>query len=213
MNDMVNLRFWRKRVGGVASGVPIIAITEYGLGRVVAIANYNMPGLSNPDSDDYPTLYDSDNDILLANAFYWLIENRAPIVEVVTPNGGEVLNGTRQIEWTAVDPDSDALTYSVFVSNNNGSSYTEIASGLTTLTYLWNTTEHADGTGYMIRVVAFDGSLYGQDDSDAPFELNNSEEVPVGPGFDSTLLAIIGGALAVAIVVIVVFMKRSGRGK
>ncbi|MGQ4912627.1 MAG: hypothetical protein ACP6KW_10700 [Candidatus Thorarchaeota archaeon] len=199
--------------GGIASGVAVLAATTFGFGRVVAVTDLELPSVSNPEGDEYITLYDSDNDIFLANAFYWLIENRAPIVEIVTPNGGEVLNGTRQIEWTAVDPDSDSLTYSVFVSNNNGSSYTEIASGLTTLTYLWNTTEHADGTGYMIRVVAFDGSLYGQDDSDAPFELNNSEEVPVGPGFDPTLLAIIGGALAVAIVVIVVFMKRSGRGK
>ncbi|MGQ4912626.1 MAG: hypothetical protein ACP6KW_10695 [Candidatus Thorarchaeota archaeon] len=199
--------------GGVASGVPIIAITEYGLGRVVAIADYNMPGLGNPDSDDYPTLYDSDNDIFLANAFYWLIENRAPVVEVLAPNGGEVLNGTRTIEWTAVDPNRDPIIFSVFVSNNNGTDWALLTDGLSVSTYSWNTTTYPDGNSYMIRVVASDGALESYDDSDGPFELDNFEETtPVAP-LDSNLLLIIGVGVAVIVIVIVVFMKRPGAGK
>ncbi|TFF96007.1 hypothetical protein EU546_02245 [Candidatus Thorarchaeota archaeon] len=197
--------------GGVANEVPILAATEFGMGRVVAITDYNLPTYTDPDVDDYITLYDSENDIFLANAFYWLVMNRAPVVELLTPNGGEVWNGTRTVEWDAADPNRDDLEFAVWYSDNNGSDWTLLDDGIIGMTYDWNTTQHDDGNSYMIRVVAFDGILDSYDDSDDPFELDNFVGGgPGGPGItiDPMLLALIGGAAVVIIIVVVIIMKR-----
>lgn len=194
---------------GEANLVPLIAATEYSLGRVVGIADYNMPTKTDPDGDTFYTLFDSDNAVFLANAFYWLIENRAPIVEVIFPNGGEVLNATEIVEWTAVDPNRDALTFEVYYSDNNGSDWTLLAGDLTGFTFEWNTTLHDDGDSYMIRVVAFDGYLESSDDSDGPFELDNFEE---GPGItvDPMVLLAVGVGV-VALVIIIMLLNKRGK--
>ncbi|MFW9788230.1 MAG: hypothetical protein ACFFE1_11180, partial [Candidatus Thorarchaeota archaeon] len=196
-------------LGGLANGVPVFAATTFGMGRVVAIADYNLPATGDYDGDNYINLYDSDNDVFFANAFFWFIQNRAPIVEVVFPNGGELLNGTHFIEWTAADANRDELTFEVFISDNNGSDWSSLAGGIHSLQYEWNTTLHDDGTTYKVRVVASDGFLTGQDDSDGPFELDNFAG---GPGFpiDPTLLAIIGGVVVVVLIIVVVLSKKRG---
>jgi hypothetical protein len=199
-------------LGGDALGVPVFAATTFNLGRVVAIADYNLPVLGDYDADNYQNLYDSDNDVFLANAFYWLIENRAPIVEVVFPNGGEQLNGTHMVMWTAVDPNGDEMIFDVFVSDNNGSDWSSLASGISGLAFEWNTTLHDDGISYMIRVEASDGMLTGQDESDNPFELDNFVDIP-GLPLDPLLLALIGAGVVIIIVVLVILSKKKGGGK
>ena len=195
--------------GTPASGLTLMTALEYNMGRVFFSADYIFPTYnSDYDGDGVNTLYDSDNDILLQNVFRWLTENRAPTVEVITPNGGEVLNGTITIEWESVDFDSDPLTYDVFYSDNNGSDWTILDSGLTGLTLDWNTTLHDDGVGYMIRVAVSDGTLAAMDDSDAPFELDNFEDVPTGGGLDTTTIIIIIVAGAVVIIIIIIIMKK-----
>lgn len=202
--------FWFS--GGAANAIPVIAVTSYQFGRVVVVPDINFLGTGDPDSDSYPQLYDSNNDVFLANTFYWLVENRAPIVEVLFPNGGEVLNGTRTVTWTAVDPNPlDDLTFDVFYSDNNGSDWTPLAVGLSVQHYEWNTTQHDDGKLYKIRVVASDGALQGQDSSDNPFELDNF----AGPAFplDPLLLALIGAAVVIIVIVLVVLNKKKGGSK
>jgi hypothetical protein len=206
---------WRNQTStdnGAADAVPVVAATEFGFGRIVALPDINFIGTGDADSDMYPILYDADNDVFLANAMYWLVENRAPTVEVLFPNGGEVLNGTQIVEWTAVDFDSDPLTFDVYYSDNNGSDWSLLASGLSVLEYHWNTTQHDDGTSYMILVEVSDGMLGGQDTSDDPFELDNF--VGGVPGFtlDPTLLLIIGAGVLVVIVLVVIVMKKKSGG-
>jgi len=197
--------------GGNASEVAVMAATEYNMGRVVYTTDINFyDAFTDTDGDGYATLYDSDNDVFIANAFYWLIENRAPTVELITPNGGELLNGTITIEWDAVDFDSDLLTFDVFYSDNNGAAWTILANDLSVLEFAWNTTLHDDGTGYMIRVIVSDGVLADQDESDSSFELDNFDETTTGTGLplDPTLLAIIGGAVLVIVIILVIIMKK-----
>ncbi|TFF94663.1 hypothetical protein EU546_04600, partial [Candidatus Thorarchaeota archaeon] len=172
-DDDGTAHWYNMGITGEATAVPLAVATEFNLGRVVAIADYNMPTNTDPDGDTFHTLFDSDNAVFLANAFYWLIENRAPIVEVVFPNGGEVLNETEVIEWTAVDPNRDELTFDIYYSDNNGSDWSLLTGGLSGLTYSWNTSLHDDGDSYLIRVVAFDGYVDVSDESDATFELDN----------------------------------------
>ncbi|MHA1666935.1 MAG: hypothetical protein ACTSW7_06170, partial [Candidatus Thorarchaeota archaeon] len=71
-----------------ASNVPVFVATQYNMGRVVYLTDINFPTENDGDGDGFGLLYDSDNPIFLANVFTWLVENRAPTVEVITPNGG-----------------------------------------------------------------------------------------------------------------------------
>jgi hypothetical protein len=196
--------------GGLASGVPIMAAEDYGCGRVVFSADYHFPRYNyDGDLDGVNNLYDADNPLLILNIFYWLNENRAPMVEVTFPNGGEVLSGMVTINWTAADPDCDPITIDVFYSDNNGTAWSPLATGLSVLEYEWNTTLYDDGIGYMIRVDVSDGILETMDTSDASFELDNIPDPIPGLPFDPVLLAaIVGGALAILIVIILVMKRR-----
>jgi hypothetical protein len=197
-----------------AINLPVYAATTHNMGRVVFLTDVELGFLSDPEGDGFGDLYDSDNPIFVGNVFKWLAENRAPSVEVVSPNGGEVLNGTITVSWDAVDFDSDPMTFDVYYSDNNGSDWSPLASGLTVPEYAWNTTMHDDGNSYMILVEVFGGVLSGQDVSDDPFELDNFVDGP-GPGLpiDPMLIAIIGAGVLVVVIVIVVLMKKGGGKK
>ncbi len=217
VTDIDGTAAWRNTTHsdlGAADAVPVIAATEFEFGRVVVLPDINFLSTGDPDNDGPGTLYDSDNDVLTANIFYWLSQNRAPIVEVLFPNGGELLNGTQIVEWTALDFDSDPLIFNVFYSDNNGSDWTLLESDLLVQEYEWNTTQHDDGTSYMILVEVSDGQLGGQDVSDDPFELDNFADPP-GPGLpiDPLLLAIIGAGVVVVLLILVILMKKKGGGK
>ncbi|MBE0526578.1 MAG: hypothetical protein IH631_06515, partial [Candidatus Thorarchaeota archaeon] len=196
-------------VNGEANAVPVFAATTFDFGRVVVVPDINFVSTGDADADGYPTLYDSDNDVFLTNAFFWFIQNRAPIVEVVFPNGGEQLNGTHHIMWSAVDPNiHDEMTFEVFVSDNNGSDWTSLVSGIYVLSYDWNTTLHDDANSYMIRVVASDGITTGQDQSDNPFELDNFLDGDGGLPVDPMLLLLIGAGVVIIVIVIIIIMKK-----
>ena len=196
-----------------ANNLPVFAVTLFGMGRVAVLTDVNLGTATDADSDGFSNLYDSDNPVFVANLCKWLAENRAPSVEVLSPNGGELLNGTITVSWDAVDFDSDPLTFDVYVSDNNGSDWSLLASGLTLEEYEWNTTLHDDGTSYMIRVDVSDGVLQGTDASDDPFELDNFAgpfpPLPISP----TMLAIIAGAIIVVVVILIFVSKKKGGGK
>ncbi|MFW9965356.1 MAG: hypothetical protein ACFFCX_17420 [Candidatus Sifarchaeia archaeon] len=198
--------------GTPANGLTIMTALEYNWGRVFFSADYIFPRYNyDYDLDGVPILYDSDNDILLQNVFRWLTENRAPMVEVEDPNGGEVLSGLVLVNWTAVDFDNDPMTFTVYISDNNGTDWSVLATGLHTFQYAWNTTLHDDGFSYMIRVKVVAGPHVAIDDSDAPFELDNYAGPPPGFPIDPAILAIIiGSGLVIAIVIILFLKKRSG---
>jgi hypothetical protein len=199
--------------GTPAIDLPIYAATEYQMGRVVFLTDVELGFLSDPEGDGFGDLYDSDNPVFVANVFKWLAENRAPSVEVLSPNGGELINGTITVSWDAVDFDSDPLTFDVYVSDNNGSDWSLLAAGLTTLDYEWNTTQHDDGNSYMILVEVFDGELGGQDTSDDPFELDNFAGPIPGLPINPTMLAIIAGAVIVIVIILIVLSKKKGGSK
>ncbi|MFW9805425.1 MAG: hypothetical protein ACFFFK_01690 [Candidatus Thorarchaeota archaeon] len=198
--------------GEPADGLSVMAATLFDKGRVFYSADYlGLRDGYDDDSDGYPNLWDSDNDLLYLNAFYWLSENRAPSVTVTFPNGGEVLNGTRTITWDAVDFDSDTLTFQVQYSDNNGSDWSTLATGVLVSEFEWNTTLHDDGTSYLIRVIASDGQLTAYDDSDNLFELDNYAGGGFPPGLTLILLLAIAG-VAVVVLLIAYFMNKRRKG-
>ncbi len=91
-----------------------------------------------------------------------------PTVTVTAPNGGETLNGpTATVTWTAADADGDALTYAVDYSSNNGTSWSNLASGLTSVNYLVDLRKLPGSNQTLFRVTVSDGFNAATDQSNA----------------------------------------------
>ncbi|HAU32371.1 MAG TPA: hypothetical protein DCW46_09020 [Desulfotomaculum sp.] len=109
--------------------------------------------------------------------------NQPPTANIISPNGGELVCNGITITWTASDPDGDPLTYTLEYSADGGSTYTQITTGLTGscpppgppyCSYFWDTSALPSGSNYLVRVIASDGELSGQDVSDGPFTIDNT---------------------------------------
>lgn len=105
--------------------------------------------------------------------------NNSPSILVTSPNGGEALlrGNPWTIRWSALDPDSgDSLTYTVEISPDSGTTWTEIASNVTLSSYNW--TVPADQTlsqTYLVRVSANDGKGgLTSDQSNSTFEVGEA---------------------------------------
>ncbi|MCK5264810.1 MAG: hypothetical protein KAR03_04320, partial [Candidatus Thorarchaeota archaeon] len=195
--------------GGSADALSMLAAKVHNKGRVVYSADYWFPRHNQDgDADGTSNLYDADNPLLLLNIFHWLVEDRAPTVEVLFPNGGEVLNGTETVTWDASDWDDDTMTYDVYLSDTSGSSWFALEVGLTVMEYELNTSLYGDESTFMVRIVVNANDLSGEDASDNTFEIDNLPDITYPPPDDLTLLvlAIVGGVIV--LVVIVIVMKR-----
>ena len=193
--------------GSPAGNLAVYAAMTYEMGKVVFLTDIDLGIVTTDgDGDGFGGLYDSDNPVFVGNVLKWLAENRAPTVEVVSPNGGEVLNGTVSIEWNAVDFDNDSLTCEVWYSDNGGTGWTLIDTVVSVSEFQWNTTSLDDGTNYLVRVVVSDGLEQDSDDSDAVFALNNT-----GTGgfpIDTNTLLIIIAVVFVLVIIIVIARRR-----
>ena len=98
------------------------------------------------------------------------VSAHAPVVDVLSPNGGETwaASGTYTITWTASDLDGDPLTYSVLYSPD-GNNWVPVGTAITTTQLAVNAAELAGGTAARVRVLATDGVNTSSDESDAAF--------------------------------------------
>jgi len=103
-----------------------------------------------------------------------------PVVRVIHPNGGESLNGTVTIRWSAYDDFDVNLSIDIFYSNDSGSTWhllspNEENDG----EYDWDTSGCPEGTAYLVKVRATDNVGHNSSDtSDGTFAIYR--EVP-GP--------------------------------
>ncbi len=108
------------------------------------------------------------------NSFNFKIDRYAPSVKVIYPNGGEIINGSIDIKWTAEDASN--VSISIYYSNDNGMTWDLIAAneendGI----YEWNTRNVEDGMEYLIKVVAEDEAGHSStDESDGTFTIYNN---------------------------------------
>jgi len=86
------------------------------------------------------------------------VSANAPVVSVLSPNGGEIwtASGTYTITWTGSDADNDTLTYSVLYSPD-GYNWTPVGTTITETQLVVHAAELAGGVGARIRVLATDG--------------------------------------------------------
>jgi hypothetical protein len=133
-----------------------------------------------------------------------------PQVIVTYPNGGETLNTTVTITWDAFDPNDDPLHFDL--QYWNGSHWLPLVSGLTTLSYLWDTTTLPNGVDYRIRVIADDGMWIVSDESNAAFAIENLFLPPIElPWW--WWIAVLAVVIIVVIIIIYLVMKRRSTSK
>jgi hypothetical protein len=104
--------------------------------------------------------------------------NNQPDLQVVYPNGGEILARVIDIQYIAADIDGDDVKIDLYYTNNYGATWESIASNQeNTGSYLWNTTNLPDGE-YYIRADAKDTEGNKEYDlSDNFFNLSNTNPV------------------------------------
>lgn len=61
--------------------------------------------------------------ILRAVSIRYLTDNRPPTVKFSDPKDGDRWSGKKTVKWTGTDPDSDLLTYTLYVSSDNGGTW------------------------------------------------------------------------------------------
>lgn len=105
-------------------------------------------------------LHNSDGAVLAS----YPISANPPVVSNVQVQGSSPLSGMATISWQANDADGDALTYSLLYSNNAGSTFSTLHTGLTTNSITVDTSALSGGTGFF-RVVAWDSANTGAGDS------------------------------------------------
>ena len=62
-------------------------------------------------------------------SIYYLPHNQAPTVSLTKPNSGDALSKTATLNWTAVDPDKDTLSYDVSYSADGGKIWKPLTAG------------------------------------------------------------------------------------
>jgi Calx-beta domain/Viral BACON domain len=93
-----------------------------------------------------------------------------PVVNVISPNGGEVLGGQKAtIAWSATDSDNDPLNYIVQFSSDFGQTWKTIASRLTTTSTELDVPVIGATSGGLIRVLATDAFHTATDESNGHF--------------------------------------------
>jgi parallel beta-helix repeat protein len=99
---------------------------------------------------------------------------------IVFPSGGDTVSGIANIQWTApinwLDFD---ITYGVYYSPNNGSTWILLASGLTNTIYPWNITDLDDGSNYLIRVEIIDSYGFMTNITSSLFTILNTRTIVV----------------------------------
>ena len=113
-------------------------------------------------------------------------DNSAPMVTLLSPNGGEVWSGTKTVEWSAtdIDDDSSALMITIDLSSDGGRGWTilpevdavgdsmYINDGI----YLWTIPGSLRGRDFRVHVTATDpDGASASDGSDASFVISSMD--------------------------------------
>ncbi len=97
-----------------------------------------------------------------------LVSPHAPVVQVLSPNGGESISRTLNVAWSASDEDGGDLLFTVLYSTG-GSGWIPLATNITATALSLDTALIPGSDRARIRVRATDGVNSSQDDSDAGF--------------------------------------------
>ncbi len=88
--------------------------------------------------------------------------NGAPEI-VLQTSMEERVSGNVMLRWHAADPERDPISTSVWVSSDDGTTWTVLATGLSAVdSIVWSAGDFANGSRYRLRLTASDGSTTGE---------------------------------------------------
>jgi len=101
-----------------------------------------------------------------------------PFVKVISPGGGDVLEGVVTITWNATDADNETLLVDVEYFSADEEWTVLVEDAISIESFAWDTTSVPDGAGYVIRITVRDISEFALttfDVSDS-FRIDNPDE-------------------------------------
>ncbi len=115
-----------------------------------------------------------------------------PLVQFTSPASAVTwtVGTTETLAWTGVDPDGDPLSYSLLYSHD-GLQWDMLATGITTTNYSVAVDSLKGSTAARFRVVANDGVLSGDDETD--FSIAVPDKAPVALITSPQAFAVLGG--------------------
>ena len=104
-----------------------------------------------------------------------LKSNHTPNIEVIHPNGGEVItNDNFEVSWNSSDMDGDEIFHTILYSSDNGGTWNSLVNNITAKTYSINSINIQGSQNALIRVIASDGLNSSEDQSNSPFSTKNN---------------------------------------
>ena len=108
------------------------------------------------------------------------VSAHAPVVQMITPNGGENLTGPlADVRWTGSDIDGDKLLYSVQYSPDAGSTWQTLITNFPFTQYWADISLLPGSTTALFRVIASDGVNTGQAQSAGVFTVYKKAPLPL----------------------------------
>lgn len=107
------------------------------------------------------------------------VSSHAPLVTLLSPNGGEswLAYGERTVTWSASDADGDALHFVLQYSTDGGTTWAALATNVEGRSYTIDAGMLAGSDAARLRVIATDGVNTSQDDSDGVFSVDGKPPV------------------------------------
>ncbi len=100
-------------------------------------------------------------------------------IEFTDPTDGSTLAGTETLQWAASSTPAEIMTYKLEYSADDGTTWSSLATGLTSTQFTWTTSDVSDGD-YQLKV-----SIEGASISDVIDITISNEDAPViTPGFE-----------------------------
>jgi hypothetical protein len=100
-----------------------------------------------------------------------VVSPNAPVVDLLSPNGGEVWEGDVTVSWVASDTDGDTPTFLLQYSGDGGLTWLPIASRLAGTEYTFDSSSLPGSDDARVRILATDGANTSEDMSDAAFSV------------------------------------------
>ena len=149
------------------------------------------------------------------NPFSYTVLNRNPEISITSPTGGGTYKNSVMITWSATDPESDELTYTI-AYNNGGIGWHLITQGLTDSSYNWDVSNLPYSDSILIKVIVNDG--YGgssESISDFLFTIGEPSEPSLfNENFGQNLTFMLTGTgINAALIALAVVFLRKARNK
>ncbi len=106
-------------------------------------------------------------------------KNHAPYVALLSPRGGELWSGLREIAWQAWDREGGPITATLYLSTDGGEQWSMLASlDARAARYVWDTRQIQPGRACLARIIVSDGLTTSQDVSSGVFYVTNRQSYP-----------------------------------